>query len=67
MSQPKFLLSMSLLLAMAVIAWSFGPVFAQTEVRDKAFIYHQKVSPSERKAAVDSCENEGHPGFSTYY
>ena len=54
MSKRGFLIAASLLLAMAVLTGPSVVFSAQADVRDKAFTSRQKISPSERRAAIAS-------------
>ncbi|MBI4688265.1 MAG: hypothetical protein HY756_10905 [Nitrospirae bacterium] len=53
MNRSKFLVFMGLILAVIVVAWSFNLSFAQNSgnLKEKALVYHGKVTPAERRAA----------------
>ncbi len=61
MSKRKFLIFMSLLLAIAVVAWSFGVAVAQNsdKLLDKILKEKGKVTWSERKAAGANAKTKG--------
>ncbi len=71
MSKNKFLIFMSLILAVAVVAWSSGDAFAQRKgfkdankkpsevtINDVA-TYFGKVTPAEQKAAAERTRQLG--------
>jgi len=61
MSRSKFLILMSLVLTVAIVAWSFGDALAQkTKVtKDEVYKKFGKVTPSEQKAAIERAKKLG--------
>ena len=70
MSKQKFLIFMSLILAVAIVAWSSGDALAQTKgtkpdiakekvTRDDVAKYLGKMTPTEQKAAAKRARQLG--------
>ena len=78
MSKRKFLIFMSLILAVTVVAWSFGDALAQEKgtkdkvvkgkvTRDDVAKYLGKMTPTEQKAAAKRNRQLGlYPGVAGF-